>query len=56
MLWIIKQVFIVFLSFSESLATKCVPLRNERCMTRPTLIDLSPFELNYYPFMITLDT
>ena len=33
---------IVLLSFSESLATKCVSLNNEPCMARPTLIDLNP--------------
>ena len=25
------------------------------CMLRPTLIDLNPPELKYYPFMISLD-
>ena len=44
---IIKQVFIVSLSFSESLSTKCVPLNDEPCMVRPTL--------KYYPFIISLD-
>ena len=24
-------------------------------MVRPTLIDLNPFELKYYPFIISLD-
>ena len=24
-------------------------------MTRPTFIDLNPLELNYYPFLISLD-
>ena len=24
-------------------------------MTRPTLIDLNPVKLNYYPFMVSLD-
>ena len=54
----IKQVFIVLLSFSSSLAhdqTKCLFLNNEPCMARPTLIDLIPFGLRYYPFMISLD-
>ena len=54
---LIKQVFTVFLSFSSSLArdrTKCLSLNNERCMFRPTLIDLNPIELKYYPFMISL--
>ena len=44
---IIKQVFIVLLSFSESLSTKCVSLSDEPCMVRPTL--------KYYPFIISLD-
>ena len=40
----IKQVFIVLLSFSSSLActanvqTKCLSLNNQPCMVRPTLI------------------
>ena len=52
---LIKQVFIVLLSFSESLATKCVPLNDKPCMIRPTLKDLNPVELKCYPFMISLD-
>ena len=51
----IKQVFIVLLRFSESLETKCVSLNDEPFMIRPTLIDLNPVELKYYPFMIKLD-
>ena len=43
------------LSFGRSSATKCVLLNNEPCMTRPTLIDLNPVEVNFYPFMISLD-
>ena len=43
------------MSFSSSLATKCVPLNDETGMIRPTLIDLNPVELKYYPFMISLD-
>ena len=50
----IKQVFIVLLSFSESLVTKCVSLKDEPCMVRLTLIDLNPVVLRYYPFMIIL--
>ena len=49
--------FIVLLSFSSSLAcerTKCLFLNYEPCMVRPTLIDLNPSKLNYYPFMISL--
>ena len=50
-----KQMFIVLLSFSNSLATKCVPLNNEPCMIRPFLVDLNLVELKYYPLMINLD-
>ena len=35
---VIEQVFIVLLSFSESLEIKCVSLNDEPCMIRPTLI------------------
>ena len=52
---LIKQVVIVLLSFSKSLATKCVSLKDEPCMVTPTLIDLNPVVLKYYPFMIRLD-
>ena len=44
---LIKQVFLVLLSFSESLTTKCVSLNDELCMIRP--------KLKYYPFLISLD-
>ena len=53
--WLIQEVFIVLLSFGESLATLCVLLKSELCMTRFTLIDLISVELNYYQFLITLD-
>ena len=55
MFWLIKQVFIALLNFSGSLATEYVSLNNKPCMTRPTVINLNPVELNYYPFMINLD-
>ena len=55
MLRLVKQVFLVSLSLSRSLATKYVSLNKEPCMIRPTLIDLNPIELIYYPFMISLD-
>ena len=48
-----KQVYIFLLSFSGSLATKYVSLINELFMTRPTLIDLNPVELNHYLFVVT---
>ena len=52
---LIKQLFIVLLSFPESLTTKFVSLNDEPCMVRPILIDLNPVEFKYYPFMINLD-
>ena len=55
----ITQVFIVLLSLSRSLVTKCIYLKNQRCIARPKLIDLNPDELNqelrYYPFVYKLD-
>ena len=51
---LIEQVFITLLSFRRSLATKCVLLNNEPCMTRPTLIDLNSVEVNYYSFISIL--
>ena len=32
-----------------------LPLNDEPCMVRPTLIDLNPVEFKYYPFMASLD-
>ena len=55
MLRLIKQVFIALLSFSRPLVTKCVSLNNGSCMIRPTLIDLNPIDLKYYPCMISSD-
>ena len=54
----IKQVLlsvIGLLNLSASLATRCMSLNNEPCMTRLTLIALNPVKLNYYPHMISLD-
>ena len=48
------SLFIVLLSFSESLARKCLFLNDEPCMVRSTLIDLNPAELKYCPFKISL--
>ena len=58
MFTLIKQVFIILLIFSESLArdqTKFLFLNDETCMVRSTLIDMKQVELNYYPFMISLN-
>ena len=49
------SLFIVFFSFSKSLATKFLFLNDEPCMTRPTLTDMNSVELKYYPFMISLN-
>ena len=43
------------MSFSGSFETKCLSLNNEPYMTRPTLIDLNPLELNYHLLMVSLD-
>ena len=51
----IKQVFIVLLSFSKSLAAKCLFLNGEPCMVKPTVVNMSPVELKYYPFIISLN-
>ena len=55
MSWLIKQVFIGLSNFSGSLETNSVSLNNEPCIPRSTLIDLNPFKLNYYPFIISLN-
>ena len=44
---LMKQEFIVLLSFSSSLATKCLSLNDEPCMVRPAVIDWNPVELNF---------
>ena len=38
--------FIELLSFSGSLATKSMPLNNDQCKARLTLVDLNPVDLN----------
>ena len=30
-------------------------LNNKLCMVKPTLIDLNPIELSYYPFLVSVD-
>ena len=49
------RLFIVLLTFSRSLATKCLFLNDAPSIVRPTLIDLNLTELKYYPFMINLN-
>ena len=50
--------FIVLLSFSESLARdriNCSFLNDEPGMVRPTLNDMNPVALKYYPVIISLN-
>ena len=35
--------------------TKCHIFNDELCIVRPTIIDMKPVELKYYPFMISLN-
>ena len=52
------SLFIVLLRFRECLAcdgTKCLLLNDEPCMIRPTIIDMNPNELKYYPFVNSLN-
>ena len=49
------SLFIVLLSLSDSLATKCLFLNDEPCRVRPAIIDMNPVELKYYPLMISLN-
>ena len=52
----IKQAFIsLLLRFNVQLATKCISLYNEACLARRTLNGLNSNELNYHPFIISLD-
>ena len=52
---LIKQAVVALLTFTGSLATKCMSLNSEPYIVRSTVIDLNPDELNYYPFMISLN-
>ena len=51
----IKQVFIVLLSFSSSLATKCLILNDEPSIVRLILVDYNTVEFKYYALMVSLD-
>ena len=61
MLGLIKKIFIGLLTglVNGSNYTKCVSLRNQKCMIQPTLINLHPNEysqeFHYYPFAVKLD-
>ena len=49
--------FIVLLSSLARVAdlSKCLFLNDEPCMVRPTIIDMNPVKLKYYPSMISLN-
>ena len=49
------SLFIVLLSFSQSLAIKCLFLNEQQYMDRPTIFDMNPFDLKYCSFMISLN-
>ena len=57
------SLFIVLLGFVESSAhkakvsvrIKCLLLNDQPCKVRPTIIDMNPVELKYYPFMTSLN-
>ena len=52
------SLFIVLLSFSESLATKCLFSNEQQYMvsiTIFTIFDMNPVELKYHSFMISLN-
>ena len=42
------------MSFVSSLATKCMSLNDEPCMSRLTIIELNYVELKYYRFINSL--
>ena len=46
---LIKQISTLLLSFSGSLATKYRFLNTEPRITRSTVTDLNPVQLNHYP-------
>ena len=58
---LIKKTFIGLLTsiVNRSIDTKCVSLRNRKCMIQPSLINLYPNEysqeLHYYPYAVKVD-
>ena len=59
--WINYKIFIGLLVSIVNVSnhTKCISLRNQKCMIEPTLINLHPNEysqeFHYYPFAVKLD-
>ena len=35
---------------------KCASLNNQPCQPRPTMINLNPNELHYYPFVVSINS
>ena len=38
---------LLLLDFSRSLTTNCISINNQKCMARPTSIDLNPDDIHY---------
>ena len=61
MFGLIKKTFFGLLTsiVNRSIDTKCVSLRNRKCMIQPSLINLYPNEysqeLHYYPYAVKVD-
>ena len=47
--------FIRLLSFSGSLAMKCVSMSNELCQARLMLVDINSYEHLYYPLTVSVN-
>ena len=43
------------LGSGELLSIKCVSVNNQQYIVRPTLINLNPDELHYYPFIVSIN-
>ena len=39
---------LLLLAFGRSLTTNCMSISNQKCMVKPTLIDLNPDDIYYY--------
>ena len=64
--WFIKSAFFMLLSLDQTICIKCfkalvtqkvkwISLNNQPCLARHILIGLNWDELDYYPFMVSLD-
>ena len=55
----IEQMLIVLvlllLAFDRSLTTNCMSISNQKCMVKPTLINLNPDDIHYYWFIVSPD-